>query len=239
MNRVALVTGASRGVGLEVCRQLYAGGYSVVMTGLDPVEGAAAAAGIGPRDGTIDFFRMDVTSDMELRSVEAEIRSRYGRLDVIVNNAAVSPYLGLERYDIENSLVEGSLDWIRNCLDVNTLGAIRVGQVFVPFMIEQGYGRIVNVTSGSGQIETMESGWPGYRISKAALNAYTRILAHELRDLNILVNSVCPGHVKTHLGGAEAPLTPAEGALAIVWAARLEDGGPSGCLFRGMEKLSW
>ena len=239
MERVALVTGATRGIGFEVCRKLGLAGYRILMTGIDASEGEAAVASLSGVVPEIRFFAMDVTEERQIDGVGAILQRDYGRLDVLVNNAAISPYLGLERYDIENSVLEGRMEFLQSTFDTNTLGAIRVCRRFVPFMIDRGYGRVVNVTSGSGQLSGMESGWPGYRISKAGLNAFTRILAAELKGLDILVNSVCPGQARTKLGGADAPLSPDEAADSIVWAATLESGGPTGGFFRDGERIPW
>ena len=124
-------------------------------------------------------------------------------------------------------------------METNVFGPVQLCLALVPMMKVNNYGRLVNVSSGMGQLSDMNGGYPGYRISKTALNALTRILADELRDANILVNSVCPGWVKTDMGGPDAPRTPNQGANTIVWLATLPDGGPTGGFFRDRQQIDW
>jgi len=126
---------------------------------------------------------------------------------------------------------------IRTSLETNTFGALRVSQTLVPLM--KGRGRVVNISSGMGQLSEMNGGWPGYRLSKTALNAITRILADELKDTQVKVNSICPGWVKTDMGGANAERSVEQGAETIVWAATLPDDGPSGGFFRDKQAIAW
>ena len=164
----------------------------------------------------------------------------FGRLDVLVNNAGILLDPPRHPPDAEGaSIFNTKLDTIRGSLEANTFGALRLAQKFVPLMVKNGYGRVVNLSSGMGQLSDMNGGWPGYRISKVALNAVTRIFADETKGTNILVNSVCPGWVRTDMGGQEAELSPAEGADTIVWAATLPEGGPTGGFFRERERIDW
>ena len=126
---------------------------------------------------------------------------------------------------------------MRRTFETNTLGPLMVSQALIPLM--QGSGRVVNVSSGMGQLAEMNGGYPGYRLSKAALNALTRILADELEDTSVKVNSVCPGWVKTDMGGPDAPRTPEQGVQTIVWLATLPDDGPTGGFFRDKQPIPW
>jgi len=235
--RTAVVTGANRGLGLETTRQLAQLGFRVVLTGRDLEKAERAAGTLRGQGLEVLAHQLDVTSDESCARLGV-----LGTVDVLVNNAAV-----LVESD-ENPLTAGLLSrsaldvaphMLREAFDTNTLGAYRVIQALVPGMRAQGYGRIVNVSSGLGQLEDMGGGYPAYRVSKAALNALTRIFAAELRSDGILVNAVCPGWVRTDMGGSQASLTPNEGAETIVWAATLPDGGPTATFFRNKEPIPW
>jgi NAD(P)-dependent dehydrogenase (short-subunit alcohol dehydrogenase family) len=235
--RVALVTGANRGLGFETARQLARGGFRVVLAARDPERGEAAARALRGEHLDVVAHELDVTS------AESCARLReLGVVDVVVNNAAV-----MAESD-ENPLVAGLLsrraldvpaDVLREAFEANTLGAYRVIQAVAPGMRERRYGRIVNVSSGLGQLNGMQGGYPAYRVSKAALNALTRIFSSELSDAGVLVNSVCPGWVKTDMGGPHAQLEPEQGVATIVWAATLADDGPTGGFFRAKQPIPW
>ncbi len=162
------------------------------------------------------------------RSVEDE----FGRLDVLVNNAAISN-------DDGQRGAEADLELVRAAIETNLLGAWRLCEMAIPLMRRNGYGRIVNMSTGLAALEEMGGGSPGYRVSKTGLNALTRILASELRGSGILVNSVEPGWVQTDMGGDRAPRPVAEGAEGAVWAATLPKGGPTGGFFRDRRPISW
>jgi len=234
--RVALVTGANRGLGLEVCRQLARLRYRVVLTARTLARARDAALTV-TRDAAreltpaVDALAIDVTDPGTVSEAAAQIVERYGRLDVLVNNAGV-------HYDTSQSAQ--SADWaiVREAFDVNVFGAWRMAQAFAPMMRAARWGRIVNVSSEAGSLASMGAGTPAYATSKAALNALTRVLAAELRGSEILVNAVCPGWTETDMGGAGGrPLR--EGAASIVWAVELPDDGPSGGFFRDGKPLRW
>jgi len=232
VKRVALVTGANRGIGLEICRQLGRSGCTVVLTARDAERGAAAAADLRGEGLEVHFNRLDVADPDAARAAAAFVESTLGRLDALVNNAAVSldPEAALETVDPE---------LMRQTLEANFLGALRCCQAFLPMMRRQGYGRIVNVSSGRGSFSKLAAGGPCYRISKTALNALTVVLADELKETNVLVNAMTPGWVRTRLGGIKAPRSTAEGAEAAVWLATLPDDGPRGKFFRDREEFPW
>ena len=235
--RTALVTGANRGLGFEASRQLARAGYRVLLAARDPGKAEAAAKRLRGEKLEALALELDVTSDATFAQLKA-----IGTVDALVNNAGVM----LESDD--NPLAAGLLSrsaldvapaLVRETFETNTLGAYRVIQAVAPGMRERGYGRIVNVSSGLGQLDDMGGGYPAYRVSKTALNALTRIFASELRGTGVLVNSVCPGWVKTDMGGPQAKLAPEEGVKTIVWAATLPDDGPTGGFFRALKPIPW
>ena len=230
-NRIALVTGANRGIGLEVSKQLSRKGYQILLGCRDLTEGRKA---LSQFDATAQItpVSIDVSNDASCDALMKTLKTTVDHIDVLVNNAGVL-------VEPQPGLLSCPLSAIQESIDVNTYGAIRLTQRLLPMMLAANYGRIVNVSSGMGQLTDMNGGWPGYRISKTALNAVTRIFADELQGKNILVNSVCPGWVKTRMGGEEAERTPEQGADTIVWLATLPDGGPTGGFFRDREPISW
>jgi NAD(P)-dependent dehydrogenase (short-subunit alcohol dehydrogenase family) len=231
VQRVALVTGANRGIGLEVCRQLAQRGYVAVLGARDRARGERAAADL--RDDGLDVrpCQLDVSDPGSVRTAAAWIEEELGRLDAVVNNAAIL-------YDTWQRGVDADLDEVREALDTNLLGAWRVVQATLSLLRRSPAGRIVNVSSGAGALNDMGGGVPAYRTSKAALNALTRILAAELRSDRILVNAICPGWVATDMGGGGGRPV-ADGAAGIVWAAELPDDGPTGGFFRDARPIAW
>lgn len=211
------------------------------MSSRNPRLGEEAQARLKREGLEVDTLVLNVTDDSSCDQALRTVESRYGRLDILVNNAGimVDRSAGKSGLESEASILTTPLQLIRESIETNTLGALRVSQKSVPLMLQGKYGRIVNISSGMGQLSEMNGGWPGYRISKTALNAVTRIFADELQGTPILVNSACPGWVKTDMGGPQAELTPQEGADTIVWLATLPDGGPTGGFFRERKLISW
>lgn len=232
---VAVVTGAYRGLGLETCRQLAERGYRVVLTARRESEGRAAAQGLAQGGLDVRFHPLEVTDPASVRTLADHLRQGLGRIDCLVNNAGIFP--DPEPDSEGSSILRVDLDTIRRGLETNTLGAVLVCQALIPLM--GGRGRVVNVSSGMGQLSEMNGCCPGYRLSKTALNAVTRILADELHGTRVKVNSVCPGWVRTEMGGPGATLSVEEGARGIVWAATLPEDGPSGGFFRHGEPIPW
>jgi len=231
------VTGANRGLGFETARQLALLGCRVVLAARDAEKAKTAAEVL--RDEGLDAVsqRLDVASDESCARL-----SELGTVDVLVNNAAVLPESDenpLSAGLLSRSAFEVVPDLLREAFETNTLGAFRTIQALAPGMRERGYGRIVNVSSGLGQLNEMAGGYPAYRVSKTGLNALTRIFASELRGTGVLVNAICPGWVKTDMGGAGAQIEPEEGVSSIVWAATLPDDGPTGGFFRQSSPIPW
>ena len=233
-DRIAVVTGANRGIGLEICRQLAArGGIHVILTARDAKKGGAAAKKLQGERLEVESRGLDVTSEKEIKAFAKWLADARGRCDVLVNNAGILADPRGSRF------LDSKLETYRETLDTNLLGALALAQALVPLMRKNRYGRIVNVSSGQGQLSEMGAGSPAYRISKTALNALTRILAAEFEGSGILVNSMCPGWVRTDMGGPGAPRTPAQGADTAVWLATLPDGGPTGGFFRDRKSIPW
>lgn len=226
MNRIAVVSGANRGIGLEVVRQLAAAGDTVVLGSRDVAAGERAAASLpGSLDsGRVLVRHLDVTDQASLDAVADELSNEHGRVDVLVNNAAI-------HYDTWQQAAGADLGVVVEALDTNLVGAWRTINTLLPWLRASAHGRIVNVSSEAGSLASMGGGTPAYRASKAALNALTRMLASELRSDGILVNSVCPGWVATDMGGPGGRPVQ-EGAASVVWAIDLPDKGPSGGFYR-------
>ncbi len=233
--RIAVVTGGNRGIGLEICRQLALAHYSVILAARDAAKGAAAARELCGQISGLDVTCrvLDVASPPSIAAFAGELAGAPGRVDVLVNNAGImiDPRGSrLQDYDSET---------YRRTLETNLMGPLQLTKALLPLMRKQKYGRIVNVSSGQGQLSDMGSGTPAYRISKTALNALTRITAAETRAENILVNSMCPGWVRTDMGGPHAPRSIQQGADTAFWLATLPDGGPSGGFFRDRQEIPW
>jgi NAD(P)-dependent dehydrogenase (short-subunit alcohol dehydrogenase family) len=226
--RVAVVTGANRGIGHEIVCQLATRGASTILTARGAGEAEAAAAELAGTGLPVTGRQLDVTDQASVDAVAKSLE----RLDVLVNNAGI--YL-----DEDTAAVEPDLDSIRTTLETNLFGAWRTAVALIPLMRAGGYGRIVNVSSGAGQLADMWGGSPGYRVSKTALNAFTRMLAYELAGTNILVNAVCPGWVRTEMGGRNAPRSVVQGADTAVWLATLPNDGPTGGFFRDRKPIPW
>ena len=235
VKKIALVTGANRGLGCETGRQLAQQGLKVVLTSRDSAKGQAATAQLEQEGLDVIYHPLDVTDARSIENLKQFLTEEFGRLDVLVNNAGIFPDINAS----DSSIFAAKVDTLRLAIETNAFGTFQVCQALIPLMQRHNYGRVVNVSSGMGQLSEMNGGYPGYRLSKTALNALTRILAEELKDTNILVNSVCPGWVKTDMGGTAAPRTPAQGADTIVWLATLPDGGTTGGFFRDRQQIAW
>jgi NAD(P)-dependent dehydrogenase (short-subunit alcohol dehydrogenase family) len=228
--RVVLVTGANRGIGRELARQLAPRGDVVVLTARDLAKAERVAAALPGREHVL-ARRLDVTDPASVEQVAAELDSLHGRLDVLVNNAAID-------YDTWQRATTADLEVVREALEVNLLGAWQTCLTLLPLLRQSRHGRIVNLSSEAGSLASMDGGPPAYNVSKAALNALTRMLAGELRRDRILVNAVCPGWVATDMGGPGGRPV-AEGAASVLWAVDLPDDGPTGGFYRDGRPVPW
>lgn len=229
--RVALVTGANRGIGRAIAAGLAERGYLVLLTARDLSAAERAAADLA-RHGTLMPLQLDVTEQASVDRAVGELADRYGRLDALINNAGAF-------YDDDQSTVSADLAIVEAALAVNLLGPWRLCLAALPLMRRQRSGRIVNVSSGSGAFNEAGGGTPAYSVSKAGLNMLTVKLAAELRGSGILVNACCPGWVRTDMGGASAPRSPEEGADTPIWLATLPPNGPTGGFFRDRQRIPW
>lgn len=224
--RSALVTGANRGIGLATCRALAERGLRVVASARRGADAAAAAHEIG--SGAL-AEELDLSREESVRSSAERLRRAGVEIDVLVNNGGVL---------FEGDALSTPPAEFRAAVEVNLLGALACCRAFVPGMLERGYGRVVNVSSGWGSFAEGLEGPASYSITKAALNALTVSLARALRG-DVKVNSCCPGWVRTRMGGRGADLSPEEGADTVVWLATLPPEGPSGGFYRARERIAW
>ena len=235
--RTAVVTGANRGVGREIASQLVLLGYRVILTSRDESKGKQTIAELQQEIGTkisgeFVYHQLDVTSFESIKELHGFVVSEYSAIDALVNNAAVL-------LDQCGRLLQTPLDIYRTTMETNLYGPMMLCQIFIPMMLERNYGRVVNVSSGAGQVANMIDDMTAYRLSKLALNGLTRILADSVKGTNVLVNAGCPGWVRTDMGSPSAPRSAEEGAEGLVWLATLPDGGPQGGFFRDKQLIAW
>jgi NAD(P)-dependent dehydrogenase (short-subunit alcohol dehydrogenase family) len=232
---VALITGANKGLGLEIARQLGKQGLVVVLGARDEAKGAAAAADLRKQDIEAHAVKLDVTNKNDVASLPAFFKEKFGRLDVLVNNAGVSEW----RAD--------DVDSFRRVFDTNVFGVVAVTYALLPLLQASPAGRIVNHSSVLGSLTSLQKTpdmfgnfvIPAYTASKAALNGFTVALAHKTRGTALKVNSAHPGWVRTDLGGEKAPMDVVDGAKTAVTLATLPNDGPSGQFFHMGEPLPW
>ena len=234
---VALVTGANRGIGFEIARQLGAKGNHVILGSRDLKGGELAAKKLASMKIKVTPVQLDVTDQEHVDELTRRIESELGRLDILVNNAGIA-------IDRDKAASSFDLELVRTTIETNLLGPWRLCKAFIPLMQRNRYGRIVNVSSGAGSFPggmARPSGYrsPAYSLSKTSLNALTLMLASELQGINILVNAVCPGHTRTDMGGPSAPRSVEEGADTAVWLATLPDDGPTGGVFLDRKRTDW
>lgn len=230
--KIALVTGANKGIGFEICRQLGREGIRVILTSRDEKKGHAAVEKLYAEGFDIHYHALDVTSPESIESIHNYVKDEFNRLDILVNNAGV--YI-----DNRHSLLKMDYQVYKTTMATNADGPLLLTQAFVPSMRKYNYGRIVNVSSGIGELADLSSSWPAYRLSKIMLNLHTRIFAQELQGSNILINAMCPGWVRTDMGGSAATRSVEQGADTVVWLALLPDDGPQGGYFRDRKPIAW
>jgi NAD(P)-dependent dehydrogenase (short-subunit alcohol dehydrogenase family) len=223
--KVIVLTGANRGIGLATAHELQGRGAKVIAGARHPEK--------MPSVSGVSVLELDVADDASCRAFVERATSEHGRIDGLINNAGIL-------LDAQTPVLELTEDVLRRVLDVNLIGAIRLCQLVVPGMLSRRHGRVVNISSGLGQIADMGSGYPSYRMAKLALNGFTRILAADLGpDSPVKVNSLCPGWVRTDMGGAEAHRDPSEPAREIADLVSISANGPTGGFFRSGEPITW
>ena len=222
--KTVLITGAYRGLGYEVAQQLSARGWKVILTARRREQGAATATKLK----NASFLELDINND----SSAAFAAKAVPGLDVLINNAAIIE-------DGDQDILTIRSDLIARTIATNALGTLRVTQAFVPYLLKSAAGRIVNVSSGAGQLSDMGTWSPAYSISKTTLNAITCMLAAALKDKGIAVNSVCPGWCRTEMGGPGAPRSVEQGADGIVWLAADAPQDKTGLFWRDKEIIPW
>jgi NAD(P)-dependent dehydrogenase (short-subunit alcohol dehydrogenase family) len=229
--RSTLITGSTKGIGLEIARQLSQKGWQVFISGRNNDRLNTAEAKFKKEGVSVRTLLMDVGSDESVRLAAAEFSKLKLKLDVLVNNAGILMKEDQALHDQDISLLEKTLN-------VNALGPLRVVRAFLPFM--QTGARIINISSGGGSMSDPVGGWsPAYCVSKTALNSITRQLAHELSARKIAVNAVCPGWVKTDMGGKSAPRKVEQGAETPVWLASELTENITGRFFRDKQVIDW
>jgi NAD(P)-dependent dehydrogenase (short-subunit alcohol dehydrogenase family) len=230
--RIALVTGGNRGIGLEICRQLGKLGIRVLLGARDRAKGAAAAQDLAGAGLPVEARELDVANDESITQCMSWIRAELGRVDILVNNAGIM-------VEDDDTDPEQELQVVRDTMQTNVYGPLLLSRLAVPIMKSRRYGRIVNLSSGMGSLAEMGAGYIAYRMSKAGINVVTRVLAAETQGMGILVNSVDPGWVQSDMGGRGATRSLYKGAETPVWLATVPAGGPTGGFFRDRKSIPW
>lgn len=240
LKRVALVTGANRGIGFEIARKLGGMGVTVIVGARKLDNGADARSKLVAKGCDAGCLQLDVTDQISIAAAIGKAKDLFGRLDILINNAGIM-------VDGQTNILDLSPPLLENTLQTNVFGPLLLSQACIPLMKKNNYGRIVNVSSTLGSLSDMANPdssniqvkAPAYRLSKTMLNGITVLLSREVSGTNILVNSVCPGWVRTRLGGDQAPLAPETAADTPVWLATLPDDGPTGGFFRERRQIPW
>jgi NAD(P)-dependent dehydrogenase (short-subunit alcohol dehydrogenase family) len=230
--RIALVTGGNRGIGLEICRQLAGRGIRVILGSRDTAKGAAAARELATAGAPVEARQLDVSSAKSISECMNWVRHDVGQLDILVNNAGIM----IEEGDADPL---EDLEIIRDTMQTNVYGPFLLCRLAIPIMKSRRHGRIVNLSSGMGSLAEMGAGYIAYRLSKAGINVVTRVIAAETEGMGILVNSVDPGWVRTEMGGRGASRSLEKGAETATWLATLADDGPTGAFFRDRKAIAW
>ncbi len=231
--KIAVVTGGNKGVGHGACRLLAEAGALVILTARSEKRGKAAAKALANEGLGVRFHPMDVTDEASAMRLAQFLSGEFGRLDILINNAAILNDRSMTSLTVD-------LDTLREMMDTNAYGPLRVIQALAPLLKKSSAGRIVNVSSWYGSMADMHGGgYAAYRLSKAALNALTQIMAEDFRGTNITVNAACPGWVRTDMGGGGAPKSWEEGADTPVWLALQGEGGPNKGFYQDRKPHPW
>jgi len=235
--KVAIVTGANRGLGHALTKALAEDDYKVFMVGRNKIEIDNASAKFQEAGMDVEGFEADISKSRHVTALSSYVQSQFDHLDLLINNAGVI----IEPGGLESQVTCFTInpELVETAYSINAVGALRMVQAFYDLLKKGRQPRIVNVSSGMGALNGIQGGWPAYRMSKAALNTLTGILAIELKETRIKVNAVCPGWVKTDMGGPNATRSIEEGIAGILWAAKLPPDGPSGGFFRDGKPIDW
>ena len=230
--KIAIVTGANRGIGFETCRQLSELGITTILTSRDVDKGRKAVSVLNSDSREVLFHQLDVADEESILALKKFVFEEFNRCDILVNNAGVFLDRGEKLLNLDEETLQLTLR-------INFLGALKMCQEFLPMMQATGYGRVVNVSSGMGSISSLSGGSAAYKLSKLMMNGMTRILAAEIGEGDIKINTMAPGWVRTDMGGPNAPRSLAQGADTIVWLATLPESGPSGGFFEDRLPAAW
>lgn len=230
-NRVALITGANKGIGYEIARQLGEKGYHVLVGARKAEAGKQAVASLQKGGASAEFVEIDVSERASIQKAAEAMAAQFDHLDALVNNAAIM--------EDKANIAEVPDELLRRTLQTNTFGPLLVTQAFLPLLTKRPGATVVNMSSGLGQLNDMADTYPAYSISKTSLNAVTRQFAAALRDKGVTVNSVCPGWVKTDMGGANAPRTVQQGADTVTWLATEAPRDLTGQFLRDRKVIPW
>lgn len=232
--KIALVTGSSKGLGLELVRQLARSGVITFLTARNEAQGKAAQATLQQEGLAVEFLHMDVTNLMSIHAAANHIEQKHDKLDILVNNAGILP-----DEDSESNGLLIAPDIVRQVFETNTMGPLQTSQVMIHLLRRSPHGKIVNISSGMGSLAEMDGGYPAYRISKTALNAVTKILAYDLQGSAITVNSICPGWVRTDMGGPNAERSTEQSVVGILPLLLSNEPGPNGQFLRDGKPIPW
>jgi len=225
--RFALVTGANRGIGNEIARQLIDKGFVVFVTSRDVDKAREAAKSLG--DSAI-ALELDVANETSVKNAAEKVSGHTSYLDVLVNNAGIM---------FEDRMLDFDIGNINKVMQTNFIGPIVTSKYFLPLLKKSANGKIINISSEMGELASLEyGGYASYRLSKTALNAFTILLGSELKATSVKVFSVCPGWVKTEMGGSGATLPVEKGADTAVWLAT-ENKGVSGRFYSERKEIDW
>lgn len=228
--RIAIVTGANRGIGFEICRQLAHAGFHVILAARDPEKGTLAAAQLAGEGLSVEFLPLEVGNEISTHEFAGVVKNKFSKIDVLVNNAGLLPNsAGISSVEIQE---------LKQVFDTNVFGPVILIQDLLPLLKASKDARVINISSRMGAINSLGSSHLAYRSSKTALNAITKIIAGDLAGTNIKINSMCPGWVRTDMGGKGAPRTVQQGADTAVWLATAQDI-PNGRFFADRKEIPW
>jgi NAD(P)-dependent dehydrogenase (short-subunit alcohol dehydrogenase family) len=229
---VALVSGGNRGIGFELCKQLGENGFAVLLGSRDLEKGRVASAKLQDLGLDVSPIELDLHDPVTIENAVRFVEKTYGNLDVLINNAGVYR-------DGTSKLIDLPIGVFEGAMSTNFFAPYHLSRAFLPLMEENNYGRIINISSGYGQMREMsDPGNGSYKISKLALNGLTQVIAAEVTG-DIKINAVCPGWVRTDMGGPHAPRSAEQAAASILWLAEIEEDGPNGKFFRDGKEINW